>query len=81
MNSECVRAPLIYGLISDVGYLGAGKTTLVNYILREQHGKKIAVILNGVYTLSMMFLRTCPLIPFAEFGDCELAQYTSIPCS
>ncbi|MCJ1225767.1 hypothetical protein MMC12_002416 [Toensbergia leucococca] len=28
------------------GYLGAGKTTLVNYILREQHGKKIAVILN-----------------------------------
>ncbi|KAL2040435.1 hypothetical protein N7G274_006878 [Stereocaulon virgatum] len=32
------------------GYLGAGKTTLVNYILREQHGKKIAVILNGLYT-------------------------------
>ncbi|CAF9938564.1 hypothetical protein IMSHALPRED_000848 [Imshaugia aleurites] len=28
------------------GYLGAGKTTLVNYILKEQHGKKIAVILN-----------------------------------
>lgn len=32
------------------GYLGAGKTTLVNYILKEQHGKKIAVILNGSYT-------------------------------
>ncbi|KAL8771036.1 MAG: hypothetical protein Q9209_003455 [Squamulea sp. 1 TL-2023] len=32
------------------GYLGAGKTTLVNYILREQHGKKIAVILNGLDT-------------------------------
>ena len=32
------------------GYLGAGKTTLVNYILKEQHGKKIAVILNGLYT-------------------------------
>ena len=32
------------------GYLGAGKTTLVNYILREQHGKRIAVILNGLYT-------------------------------
>ncbi len=29
------------------GYLGAGKTTLMNYILSEQHGKKIAVILNG----------------------------------
>ncbi|KAG9228966.1 COBW domain-containing protein [Amylocarpus encephaloides] len=28
------------------GYLGAGKTTLMNYILNEQHGKKIAVILN-----------------------------------
>ncbi|KAI9776905.1 MAG: hypothetical protein M1835_005381 [Candelina submexicana] len=32
------------------GYLGAGKTTLLNYILKEQHGKKIAVILNGLYT-------------------------------
>lgn len=29
------------------GYLGAGKTTLLNYILSAQHGKKIAVILNG----------------------------------
>ncbi|KAM0303441.1 hypothetical protein ACHAO8_011497 [Botrytis cinerea] len=29
-----------------LGYLGAGKTTLMNYILNEQHGKKIAVILN-----------------------------------
>jgi G3E family GTPase len=31
----------------EAGYLGAGKTTLLNYILSEQHGKKIAVILNG----------------------------------
>jgi len=30
-----------------IGYLGAGKTTLMNYILNERHGKKIAVILNG----------------------------------
>ncbi|OAP59749.1 hypothetical protein AYL99_04751 [Fonsecaea erecta] len=30
------------------GYLGAGKTTLLNYILRAEHGKKIAVILNGM---------------------------------
>jgi G3E family GTPase len=28
------------------GFLGAGKTTLVNYILNENHGKKIAVIEN-----------------------------------
>lgn len=29
------------------GYLGAGKTTLLNYILTAEHGKKIAVLLNG----------------------------------
>jgi len=28
------------------GFLGAGKTTLLNHILREQHGKRIAVIEN-----------------------------------
>lgn len=31
------------------GYLGAGKTTLLNYILTAEHGKKIAVILNGTF--------------------------------
>jgi len=28
------------------GYLGSGKTTFLNYVLTEQHNKKIAVILN-----------------------------------
>ena len=28
------------------GFLGAGKTTLLNYILREEHGKRIAIIEN-----------------------------------
>ena len=28
------------------GFLGSGKTTLVNHILKEQHGKKIAIIEN-----------------------------------
>ncbi|KAJ8483811.1 hypothetical protein OPV22_016296 [Ensete ventricosum] len=34
------------GVTVITGYLGAGKSTLVNYILNAQHGKKIAVILN-----------------------------------
>ena len=48
--------PLLFGMkkkLTDAesitqGYLGAGKTTLLNYILNEEHGKKIAVILNGL---------------------------------
>ena len=35
------------GLTRFRGYLGAGKTTLLNYILTAQHGKKVAVIMNG----------------------------------
>ena len=45
------------------GYLGAGKTTLVNYILRKQHGKKIAVILNGLYTPHLLLPKLSLLTP------------------
>ncbi|MED6124087.1 hypothetical protein PIB30_055797 [Stylosanthes scabra] len=34
------------GVTLITGYLGAGKSTLVNHILNSQHGKRIAVILN-----------------------------------
>ncbi|KAL9271975.1 Zinc-regulated GTPase metalloprotein activator 1-like protein [Drosera capensis] len=34
------------GVTVITGYLGAGKSTLVNYVLNSQHGKRIAVILN-----------------------------------
>ncbi|XP_034700965.1 COBW domain-containing protein 1 isoform X2 [Vitis riparia] len=34
------------GVTVITGYLGAGKSTLVNFILNSQHGKRIAVILN-----------------------------------
>jgi G3E family GTPase len=33
-------------IIVVTGFLGAGKTTLVNHILKGNHGKKIAVIEN-----------------------------------
>ena len=30
------------------GYLGAGKTTLINHILTNQEGYKVAVIVNDI---------------------------------
>lgn len=53
------------------GYLGAGKTTLLNYILTAQHGKKIAVIMNGkistCWFCSAVYLDG--LTSHLEFGD------------
>ncbi|XP_048555587.1 COBW domain-containing protein 1 isoform X2 [Triticum urartu] len=43
-SSASASAPV--GVTVITGYLGAGKSTLVNYILSGQHGKRIAVILN-----------------------------------
>uniref|UniRef100_A0A0E0I353 CobW/HypB/UreG nucleotide-binding domain-containing protein n=1 Tax=Oryza nivara TaxID=4536 RepID=A0A0E0I353_ORYNI len=42
------KVPLVAGSPSSLitVYLGAGKSTLVNYILSAQHGKRIAVVLN-----------------------------------
>lgn len=44
-NDEDVTVKVPITIVT--GYLGAGKTTLLNYILTAQHGKKIAVIMNG----------------------------------
>jgi G3E family GTPase len=35
------------------GFLGSGKTTLINRILREQHGRKLAVIVNEFGEISI----------------------------
>ena len=35
------------------GFLGAGKTTLINYILTERHGKRIAVVENEFGAVSV----------------------------
>ena len=46
------------------GFLGAGKTTLINYILKSNHGKKVAVIENE----------------FGEYAVCEHAACTGEAC-
>lgn len=45
-SSSLVNSPAAAGVTIITGYLGAGKSTLVNYVLKANHGKRIAVILN-----------------------------------
>nr|XP_027188002.1 COBW domain-containing protein 1 isoform X2 [Cicer arietinum] len=45
-NDQSVSQQPSVGVTLITGYLGAGKSTLVNHILNSQHGKRIAVILN-----------------------------------
>ncbi|KZV28364.1 COBW domain-containing protein 1-like [Dorcoceras hygrometricum] len=45
LSMDVSEAPAV-GVTVITGYLGAGKSTLVNHILNGQHGKRIAVILN-----------------------------------
>ncbi|XP_027361482.1 COBW domain-containing protein 1 isoform X2 [Abrus precatorius] len=45
-NNESLSQQSSVGVTLITGYLGAGKSTLVNHILNSQHGKRIAVILN-----------------------------------
>ncbi|XP_073314435.1 uncharacterized protein [Primulina huaijiensis] len=45
LRMDVAEAPAV-GVTVITGYLGAGKSTLVNHILNGKHGKRIAVILN-----------------------------------
>jgi hypothetical protein len=47
------------------GFLGSGKTTLLNHVLREQHGKRIAVIENEVHD-EIIILHTQPAVSSAD---------------
>ena len=52
------------------GYLGSGKTTLVNRLLAGTHGKRVAVIENEFGEARAAALRCTPLLtrPRAQIG-------------
>lgn len=47
MNTSLIPASVL------VGFLGSGKTTVLNHLLTEKHGRKIAVILNDFAELNI----------------------------
>ncbi|KAJ6852049.1 COBW domain-containing protein 1 isoform X1 [Iris pallida] len=46
ITGETPEPPSPVGVTVITGYLGAGKSTLINYVLNAKHGRRIAVILN-----------------------------------
>ena len=56
------------------GFLGAGKTTLVNYILKEQKDWKIAVLENEFGEVSLLSMFRDPLPTFKKLIDHLLPQ-------
>lgn len=64
------------------GFLGSGKTTLVNHILSASHGKKIAIIENEYVLLLILslrrdILRRCP----TQSSSSILEKYITISYS
>ena len=64
------------------GFLGAGKTSLLNYILNVEHNKKIAVILNefgegSYFSKYMSNIYFIVMIYFCNFINIFLRFYTS----
>jgi G3E family GTPase len=61
------------------GYLGAGKTTLVNHLLREREGRRIAVLVNDFGELpiddALIESRDGPLLQLA--GGCVCCSFGS----
>ncbi len=52
-QSEATRVDRRIPATVVTGFLGSGKTTLINRILREQHGRKLAVIVNEFGEISI----------------------------